>query len=152
TDADRGRETENNLLSVLNAVREVVEDTDRMTGTARGLADQLESEPQPIDQDQVHDGAALLRWLADGHFTFLGYRHYELVRGPGEEPALRAVLASGLGVLRGDSLAARSLTAGPDAVANALSQSLLVLTEASAPSAVHRSVYPYYVGVKTFDG
>jgi glutamate dehydrogenase len=151
TDGDRGRETENNLLSVLNAVREVVEDTDRMTGTARALADQLESEPQPIDGDQVHDGAALLRWLADGHFTFLGYRNYELVRGEeDDQPALKAVLASGLGVLRGDSLAARSLTTGPDAMAHALSTNLLVLTEASAPSAVARSVYPYYVGVKTF--
>ena len=60
------------------------------------------------------------------------------------------MLASGLGVLRGDSLAARSLTTGPDAMAHALSTNLLVLTEASAPSAVARSVYPYYVGVKTF--
>jgi glutamate dehydrogenase len=153
TDADRVRETETSLLSVLNAVREVVEDTDRMTGTARALADQLETDPPPLDADQVSDGAALLRWLADGHFTFLGYRNYELVRGSGDDaqPALRAVLASGLGVLRQDSLAARSLTAGPDATALALSPSLLVLTEASAPSAVHRSVYPYYVGVKTFD-
>jgi glutamate dehydrogenase len=152
SDSDRAREAESSLLSVLNAVREVVEDTDRMTGTARALADQLEVEPPPLDADQVHDGAALLRWLADGHFTFLGYRNYELVNpGQDEPPALRAVLASGLGVLRQDSLAARSLTAGPDATSQALSPSLLVLTEASAPSAVHQSVYPYYVGVKTFD-
>jgi glutamate dehydrogenase len=54
-------------------------------------------------------------------------------------------------VLRQDSLEARKLTAGPDATANALSPTLLILTEASAPSAVHQSVYPYYVGVKTFD-
>lgn len=152
TDADRSRETENSLLSVLNAVRELVEDTDRMSGTARALADQLESEPPPLDSDMVQDGAALLRWLADGHFTFLGYRNYELVRAEGDvQPALRAVLASGLGVLRGDSLAARTLTTGPDAGALALSPNLLVLTEASAPSAVVSSVYPYYVGVKTFD-
>ncbi len=54
-------------------------------------------------------------------------------------------------MLRQDSLAARSLTAGPDAGAQALSPELLVLTQASAQSSVHRSVYPYYVGVKTFD-
>ena len=80
----------------------------------------------------------------------MGYRQYELVRED-DEPALRAVLASGLGVLRQDSLAARSLTAGPDNGAQALSPDLLVLTQASAQSSVHRSVYPYYVGVKTFD-
>ncbi|MFL6142484.1 MAG: NAD-glutamate dehydrogenase [Labedaea sp.] len=150
TDDKRGRESESSLLAVLNAVREVVEDTDRMAGTARALADQLEAEPPPLDPDQVADGAALLRWLADGHFTFLGYRNHELVNTDGE-PALKAVLASGLGVLRGDSLSTRSLSAGPDTTAYALSSNLLVLTEGSAPSAVHRNIYPYHVGVKTFD-
>ncbi|HEV2780486.1 MAG TPA: NAD-glutamate dehydrogenase [Actinophytocola sp.] len=150
TDADRSRDTQHALLSVLNAVREVVEDTDRMAGTARALADQVEADPPPLDAHQVADGAELLRWLADGHFTFLGYRNYDLVTTDGQ-PALKAVLASGLGVLRQDSLAARSLTAGPDAATHALSANLLVLTEASAPSAVHSSVYPYNVGMKTFD-
>ncbi|GLW93783.1 NAD-glutamate dehydrogenase [Actinokineospora globicatena] len=149
TDVDRAREIENGLLSVLNDVREVVEDATKMASTALALAEQLETAPPPLDGEEVRDGAALLRWLADGHFTFLGYRQNELVTDDGE-PALRAVLASGLGVLRQDSLAARSLTAGPDSVAYALAPRLLVLTEASAPSTVHRSTYPYYVGVKTF--
>ncbi|TCP48540.1 glutamate dehydrogenase [Tamaricihabitans halophyticus] len=162
TDPDRARELENRLASVLGDVREVVEDTGKMLDAALRLADELEV-AKPASDEQVADGAALLRWLADGHFTFLGYRNYELVgAGPDEdagtaepdqdaEPALRAVLASGLGVLRQDSLAARSLIAGPDAAAHALSNDLLVLTQASAPSTVHRSVHPYYVGVKTFD-
>ncbi|NKE56066.1 NAD-glutamate dehydrogenase [Lentzea sp. PSKA42] len=147
TDADRARELENRLLTVLTDVREVVEDTDRMVTTALQLADELEKD----SSEDTTDGAKLLKWLADGHFTFMGYRQYELVQEDGE-PALRAVLASGLGVLRQDSLAARSLTAGPDNGAQALSPELLVLTQASAQSSVHRSVYPYYVGVKTFDG
>ncbi|MBP2474241.1 glutamate dehydrogenase [Crossiella equi] len=152
TDVDRARDLELRLLSVLNDVREVVEDSEKMIGTARALAEELDANPPKLPGDEVTDGAGLLRWLADGHFTFLGYRHYELVRDtPDGEPALRAVLAAGLGVLRQDSLAARSLTAGPDAVAQALAPELLVLTQASAPSTVHRSVYPYYVGVKTFD-
>ncbi|MEV0678023.1 NAD-glutamate dehydrogenase [Actinosynnema sp. NPDC050436] len=154
TDPDRARELETKLHTVLNDVREVVEDTRKMTGTALQLAERLQSSPPPLDAAEVDDGARLLRWLADDHFTFLGYRQYELVRddpATGGEPALRAVLASGLGVLRQDSLAARSLTAGPDAGAQALSPELLVLTQASAQSSVHRSVYPYYVGVKTFD-
>ncbi|MFJ6674481.1 NAD-glutamate dehydrogenase [Actinosynnema sp. NPDC091369] len=154
TDPDRARELETKLHAVLNDVREVVEDTDKMTGTALQLAQLLESDPPPLPDHEVRDGANLLRWLADDHFTFLGYRQYELVHddpATGGDPALRAVLASGLGVLRQDSLAARSLTAGPDAGAQALSPELLVLTQASAQSSVHRSVYPYYVGVKTFD-
>ncbi|TDP96419.1 NAD-glutamate dehydrogenase [Labedaea rhizosphaerae] len=155
TDPDRGRDIETGLHSVLTDVREVVEDTDKMATQALGLADSLESDPPPLPEDQIQDGIALLRWLAKNHFTFLGYRYYELVATPGDEVeadhALRAALASGLGVLRQDSLAARSLTAGPDATSRALSKNLLVLTEASAPSTVYRSIYPYYVGIKTFD-
>ncbi|WP_204764077.1 NAD-glutamate dehydrogenase [Lentzea nigeriaca] len=146
TDPDRARELETRLQTVLTDVREVVEDTDRMVTTATQLAEELEKD----SSEATTDAAKLLRWLADGHFTFMGYRQYELVKDDGD-PALRAVLASGLGVLRQDSLAARSLTAGPDNGAQALSPELLVLTQASAQSSVHRSVYPYYVGVKTFD-
>ncbi|MQA15397.1 MAG: NAD-glutamate dehydrogenase [Pseudonocardiaceae bacterium] len=149
TDTERAPEIEQRLHSVLNDVREVVEDSDRMADTALTLAAELMQSTLPLPEHEVADGAALLRWLADGHFTFLGYRHYELVRDE-ETPALRAQLASGLGVLRRDSLAARNFTPGPD-VANALSPDLLVLTQASGPSTVYRPVYPYYVGVKTFD-
>ncbi|MER6665610.1 NAD-glutamate dehydrogenase [Amycolatopsis japonica] len=154
TDPNRARELDNRLSSVLGDVREVVEDTDKMTETARRLADELDGNPPRLPGHEVAEGARLLRWLAEGHFTFLGYRRYELIDNPhpdSDEPALRAVLATGLGVLRQDSLAARSLTAGPDTAASALAPTLLVLTQASAPSTVHRPVYPYYVGVKTFD-
>ncbi|MER6990800.1 NAD-glutamate dehydrogenase [Saccharopolyspora hirsuta] len=151
TDAERLEVLEHGLTGVLNDVREVVEDTERMHATARALADELEQNPPPLPAADVHDGAGLLRWLADGHFTFLGYRHYELVAEDGADPALQAVLASGLGVLRGDSVAARSLATWPDARASALSPELLVLTQASEPSTVHRPVHPFYVGVKTFD-
>ncbi|MBE9374467.1 NAD-glutamate dehydrogenase [Saccharopolyspora sp. HNM0983] len=146
SDAERLDQLHKGLSGVLNDVREVVEDSERMHATARELAAGLEQAPPPLDGPAVHDAAGLLRWLADGHFTFLGYRHYELVEDGGE-PALHALLASGLGVLRSDNVAAGNVTAGPDP----LSQDLLVLTQASAPSTVHRPVHPFYVGLKTFD-
>jgi glutamate dehydrogenase len=153
TDPNRARELDTHLTFVLADVREVVEDADKMVHAALDVAAELETSPPPLPVDEVTESSALLRWLADGHFTFLGYRRYQLVDGePGDdEPALRASLASGLGVLRQDNLAARSLTAGPDTVGNAFAPTLLVLTQASAPSTVHRPVYPYYVGVRIFD-
>ncbi|HEX3590094.1 MAG TPA: NAD-glutamate dehydrogenase domain-containing protein, partial [Pseudonocardiaceae bacterium] len=154
TDPVRARELETRLTAVLHDVREVFEDTDKMVTQARALADRLEGEPSAtLPAQEVAEGARLLRWLADHHFTFLGYRQYELFDDPDADgaPALRATLATGLGVLRQDSLAARSLTAGPDIAEQAQARRLLVLTEASAPSTVHRSAYPYFVGVKTFD-
>ncbi|MBA8825332.1 glutamate dehydrogenase [Saccharopolyspora lacisalsi] len=152
TDPDRTRGLEQALLKVLNDVREVVEDAERMVGTARGLADALEGDPPPLAFEDVRDAANLLRWLADGHFTFLGYQHNELVRDSEDSaPALRAALASGLGVLRNDSLTTRDPMAGTDTAAGSVSDELLVLTLASEPSTVHRAVHPYYVGVRTFD-
>jgi glutamate dehydrogenase len=153
TDPDRIRQVQHRLVTVLTDVREVVEDTPRMIATAAALADGLQAAPPPLPTEEVADCAALLRWLAGGHFTFLGYRHYELIwtstDGPGTVPALRAVLASGLGVLRRDSVATRGFTAGPDV--DPLARNLLVRTQASSPATVYRPVYPHYIGIKTFD-
>src|SRR5688500_16589861 len=70
TDPDRARELETRLLTVLTDVREVVEDTDRMVSTALQLADELLKD----SSEATTDGSKLLKWLADGHFTFMGYR------------------------------------------------------------------------------
>ncbi|MBV8997007.1 MAG: NAD-glutamate dehydrogenase, partial [Pseudonocardiales bacterium] len=152
TDPDRVRQVQHRLVTVLTDVREVVEDTPRMVATAAALADGLQAAPPPLPAEEVADCAALLRWLAGGHFTFLGYRHYELIwtsTDHGTVPALRAVLASGLGVLRKDSVATRGFTAGPDV--DPLARNLLVRTQASSPATVYRPVYPHYIGIKTFD-
>ncbi|GAA4875932.1 NAD-glutamate dehydrogenase [Saccharopolyspora cebuensis] len=149
-DAERITRLQHDLLGVLSDVREVVEDTERMLAAARTLADELHSGSPPVPVTEVRDGAELLRWLTEGHFTFLGYRHYELVAESGDL-SLRPVLASGLGVLRNDVVAERTLTSELDARTTATSDDLLVLTQASAPSTVHRPVHPFYVGVRTFD-
>jgi glutamate dehydrogenase len=160
TEPETARQVEQRLHTVLNDVREVIEDSEKMRDTARQIADELEADPPTsLAAQEVADGADFLRWLADGHFTFLGYRNYELVTasdaGGGHDgvPALRAVLASGLGVLRKDSLAARSFATGTSQgpLEQALSKELLVLTQASTQSTVVRPIHPYYVGVKIFD-
>lgn len=148
TDPDRVSGLEQAILAVLTDVREVVEDTARMVGTARELADSLDSGWPALPAEQSTDAAGLLRWLADGHFTFLGYQRDDLVRDD-ERPVLRAAFATGLGVLRGESAMASGSMTSPDTVDP--SSDLLELTQASAPSTVHRAVHPYCVGVKTFD-
>ncbi|MFC5140480.1 NAD-glutamate dehydrogenase [Actinomycetospora rhizophila] len=141
------------LSSVLTDVREVVEDGDRMNSAARALADELDGAGGDAE---TADTVALLRWFAQGNLIMLGYRRQELVDTP-DGPALRGVLATGLGVLRRDSLVARTLTASPDSVspagtgADTTSRRLLVLTRASARSTVHRPEHPLYVGVSIFD-
>ncbi|WP_083934286.1 NAD-glutamate dehydrogenase [Sciscionella marina] len=148
TDHERAREVENRLVAVLGDVREVVEDSARMKQKALELAEELDTDPPRLESEEVADGANFLRWLIERHFVFLGYRRYELVTEDEGEPGQRAMLSTGLGVLRADSLSSRKLLSGPD---TALAPELLVLTQASARASVRRNVFPYYVGLKTFD-
>ncbi|QMU67881.1 NAD-glutamate dehydrogenase [Streptacidiphilus sp. P02-A3a] len=153
---------EADLRRVLVDVREVVEDWTKMRDGALRLADELHAAPPAeLPGSEVEEAQELLRWLADDHFTFLGYREYNLVRSEDGEDLLRAVPGTGLGVLRsdpradahaGDTMASASFgrLAAP-ARAKAREKRLLVLTKANSRSTVHRPSYLDYVGVKKFD-
>jgi len=141
----------NDLQRVLTDVREAVEDWEKMRGKALAIADELVQAELPVPDKDVTDARELLRWLADDHFTFLGYREYNLVRGEGGEK-LQAVLGSGLGILRSDQSHPRSLGQMPPEIrAKALEQRLLIITKANSRSTVHRPAFLDYIGFKTFD-
>ncbi|WHM38468.1 NAD-glutamate dehydrogenase [Streptomyces sp. BPTC-684] len=146
------------LLRVLSDVREAVEDWEKMRDAAARIADELPKEPKAGDlrDEEVDEARELLRWLSDDHFTFLGYREYELH----EDDSLAAVPGTGLGILRSDphhggddshpvSPSFERLPA--DARAKAREHKLLVLTKANSRATVHRPSYLDYVGVKKFD-
>jgi glutamate dehydrogenase len=143
---------ESGLLRVLSDVREAVEDWPKMTGVAQQIADALRTTPPPLPQVEVDEAEELLVWLADDHFTFLGYREYRLVDHDGAD-ALVPVAGSGLGILRSDEKASGSFAVLPPRVrARARDPKLLVLTKANSRSTVHRPSYLDYIGVKVFDG
>ncbi|OKK11939.1 NAD-glutamate dehydrogenase [Streptomyces sp. CB02488] len=145
------------LLRVLSDVRETVEDWEKMRDAALRIADDLPGEPlDDLADDEVNEARELLRWLAADHFTFLGYREYELK----DSDALAAVPGTGLGILRSDphhtedeahpvSPSFDRLPA--DARAKAREHKLLILTKANSRATVHRPSYLDYVGVKKFD-
>ncbi|GAA0645225.1 NAD-glutamate dehydrogenase [Streptomyces thermocarboxydovorans] len=146
------------LLRVLSDVREAVEDWGKMRQTATALADSLPDEPIPDDvpRQEVEEARELLHWLADDHFTFLGYREYELR----EDDSLAAIPGTGLGILRSDPQHATeeghpvspSFERLPaDARAKAREHKLLILTKANSRATVHRPSYLDYIGVKKFD-
>ncbi|MFD8676379.1 NAD-glutamate dehydrogenase [Streptomyces seoulensis] len=146
------------LLRVLSDVREAVEDWEKMREAAVRIADELRDDPRPADLPvaEVDEARELLRWLSADHFTFLGYREYEL-RG---DDSLSAKAGTGLGILRSDphhseddehpvSPSFERLPA--DARAKAREHRLLVLTKANSRATVHRPSYLDYIGVKKFD-
>ncbi|KAA9161317.1 NAD-glutamate dehydrogenase [Amycolatopsis acidicola] len=129
TDATRADEMGSRLHAVLDDVREVAAAGSQLREVALAVAAAV---PDP-------ETAALLRWLAEGNFLFLGYRFDEIsAAGGGRDP--------GLGLLRGDS----SLIAGLDTVAPGSAPDPLELSPASGRSTVHGPDSPFYVGVRTF--
>ena len=91
----------------------------------------------------------LLRWLAVGNFTFLGYREYDLVPTP-EGASLRAVPGTGLGILRHDPQGGHPLRKLSTQVARRAQdpRERLVLAKANSRSTVYRANYLDYVSVK----
>ena len=49
-----------------------------MRRRAADLIAELREPPPSLDRDECEEAAALLAWMDDGHFTFLGFREYEL--------------------------------------------------------------------------
>ena len=82
-DRDKLEAITEGLRRVLNDVREAVEDWPKMREAALRIADELATTPPPLPDAEVSEGWELLRWFADDHFTFLGYREYDLVETDG---------------------------------------------------------------------
>ena len=154
------RQTEERILRdiaaeihrVLSDVRASVEDWQPMHDRLRSVLGELGSNPPPLDESELARGCAFLEWVGDNHFTFLGYREYELLGEQGGE-RLRSVGGSGLGLLREaqprESAAFASLS--PEIRCLAREPHLLIITKANARSTVHRPGYLDYIGIKKFD-
>jgi glutamate dehydrogenase len=136
------------LERVLGEVRAAVEDWGPMRGRTEQLIKEFDAQPPPIPVKDVDEVKAFLRWVASDHFTFLGYREYDLVIDS-DGVGLQVVPGSGLGILRGEPEKPFKRL-GPKALALAMGHHILVLTKANSRSNVHRPAYLDYIGVKKF--
>jgi glutamate dehydrogenase len=142
---------EASLQAVLRDVREAVEDWDKMRAKVLDIVVDLQANRPPCADAEVDQASELLSWLADDHFTFLGYREYVLER-VGKDDYLRAIPGSGLGILRADQDMTGDFGKLPPLVqAKAREKTVLVLAKANSRSTIHRPAYLDYVGVKVFN-
>ncbi|MDX2032713.1 MAG: NAD-glutamate dehydrogenase, partial [Blastocatellia bacterium] len=141
------------LHRVLADVRLAVEDWQKMLAQVDVVLEEIERRPPSvIPTDELDEGKDFLRWLADNHFTFIGYRCYDLVQHDGED-ALAVVPDSGLGILRKtNGKAVEGPTVLPDNLrAFARLPRIVFVTKANSRSTVHRPVYLDYIGIKRFN-
>ncbi|MEO7939344.1 MAG: NAD-glutamate dehydrogenase domain-containing protein, partial [Burkholderiaceae bacterium] len=140
------------LQTVLADVRAIVRDWSQMHGKMVQVAEELGARTLPVGDAGRKEAQEFLRWAAGDHFTFLGYREYEVVRKGGDE-VLCAVEDSGLGLLRGKetgkSRMLKSLAA--HYMPQSGSVDALILTKTNARATVHRPGYMDYIGVLSFD-
>ncbi|MEA2442988.1 MAG: glutamate dehydrogenase, partial [Thermoleophilales bacterium] len=152
TDPEQLAEMTAHLLRVIAEVRAAVEDWQPMRERAIAIAAELGDAELPLDEPDVHEARAFLTWLADGHFTFLGYREYDITGDDGKL-TLAAADGSGLGILHGPAKhGPRSIDdLPPGARERVLEPNLLNMTKANSRATVHRPAYLDYVGIKRFD-
>ena len=152
TDEQTLADLETTIRGVLTDVRESVEDWPKMRTRCLVIAAELEGTPPVgLDADEVRRATTFLRWMADNHFTFLGYRDYVL-KDLGEGEAVVPVTGTGLGLLRSDPpMGQEPDVLTPWARELAHEKKALVITKANSRSTVHRMTYLDYVGVRQFD-
>ena len=139
------------LENVLLDVREAVTDWPAMRTRCLVIAAELEGAPPPgVSKSEVSQASAFLRWMADNHFTFLGYREYALEE-TAEGDVIRPIGGTGLGMLQQDPPADKKLIPlSPQSSRKARERGVLVLTKANSRSTVHRPAYLDYVGIRTY--
>jgi glutamate dehydrogenase len=153
TDPARIKALGDGLVSVLSDVRAAVEDFPAMKAKIAEMLSNMGGAAKVVPLEELDEARAFLAWTADNHFTFLGYRDYELSQQNGAD-VLKIVPKSGLGILREPKLGGVSQSFNelpPVLKALARKPQLLVLTKANSRATVHRPGYLDYIGVKRFD-
>jgi glutamate dehydrogenase len=133
-------------------VRVACADWAKMQNAAHRTVQELSSLEARFDPSDLREAIALLTWMENRHFTFLGYREYRLQGGKGRE-ALQPIAATGLGLLRAGHKQPESTNRilSSDIRRQSRSRDIVLVTKANFESTVHRSGYLDYVGVKHFD-
>ncbi len=144
----------NGARKVFAQVRLAVRDWGKMISRLKEAVAGLRTNPPPVSAEEIKESVALIEWLGDNHFTFLGCRDYAFSEAAGR---LDAIAESGLGVLA--DIQARVIARGeergaltPEALAFFKRPEPLIVTKSDERSVVHRRVQMDYVGVKMFDG
>ncbi|HLM20633.1 MAG TPA: NAD-glutamate dehydrogenase, partial [Propionibacteriaceae bacterium] len=136
------------LLEVLRLVEEAVEDWQKMITRSEETIEMLK-DPAFMrgHEEQAALACELLSWLNANHFTFLGYREYDVLSDEsGVQFKVRPV--TGLGILRPDQDPPGTFHAVP---LPDVEPELMIITKDNKKSRVHRPAYLDYIAIRIFD-
>ncbi len=150
TDPHQLEVLEHEIHRVLADVRVAVRDWMAMKIKMQEAREMLQFGPGGADNALRAESKALLQWLTEDHFTFLGYREYSL-NGKGDNLHLKPVAGSGLGLLSHDERGGSETRLTPQMRRLARQKNWVIITKANSRSTVHRRSYLDYIGVKKYD-
>jgi glutamate dehydrogenase len=145
-------EIEQAVLEGLADARRAVNDWPAMCERSRAIAEEFRAGHQQLGEDFAQEAGDFFTWLADDHYTFLGYREYRIEDQDGER-VLRALPETGLGIMHPDHRPAptrslRDLSRGSDRQS---ADNPIIITKTNAKSTVHRGGYMDYISVLDFN-
>ena len=141
---------EHEISKVLTDVRVSVRDWKKMRKKMLDARADIDEDLPGFDEELREESKALIKWMTDDHFTFLGYREYRIHRR-GERVLLRPVKGTGLGLLTRDERGGRSVELSQETQRQTRRKDWLIITKANSRSTVHRRSYLDYVGIKIWD-
>ena len=153
TDTEVLSDIKASLQEVLTQVHYVVKAFRPLLAQIDAVSQQLSRVKQVPLADKVAESQAFLSWLADNHFTFMGYTEYDLV-SEGEQKLLQENLEKRLGLFQLGSPETDRKPLDEDYAGSLqfhLSPKLIAFSKAPQHSRVHRRAYSDYVVVKRFD-
>ena len=150
TDPARLEALHREIAEVLADVRAAVRDWGKMRQRMHEARELLDFGPKGADPLLRSESQALLDWMANDHFTFLGYREYTLTKS-GERAYLDPIEGTGLGLLSRKTRPSKRVELTKEMRRLTRSRDWLVLTKANSRSTVHRSAFLDYVGIKVYD-
>lgn len=153
TDKEELASIVDSLESILEELRLVVADYKAMVEAVKDAEENLNFAEQSSAVADVAEGQALLAWLRDNNFTFLGATEYEFGEIDGRK-FLREKVESRLGFFAfkaGEANYSESGNLNPGMVRFHLTPQVLTFSKSAVRARIHRQAYSDYVVVKKFN-
>ncbi|MEP3824595.1 MAG: NAD-glutamate dehydrogenase [Marinobacter sp.] len=145
---------EQSLQSVLHEVRIAVEDFPIVQDKVAGIIKELDGTMAGISAEDKKEAKAFMSWLADDHFTFLGYDEYDFVKDK-KGMVVQRVANSELGIFRVNNERSEKVRLNelPQRTRDAMTRAddIFIFAKSAQRSRVHRPAYPDYIAVKKFN-